>query len=66
LCFDEGGATIVEHATLVCVIALVIVSLAGSGLTPKSALRSVAFLADAAFSGEDPAEATIARPPAGE
>jgi Flp pilus assembly pilin Flp len=63
---DEGGATIVEHAILVCVIALVIVSLVGSGLTPKRALRSVAFLAGVAFSGDDKAETTVARPPTGE
>ena len=63
---DEGGATIVEHAILVCVIALVIVSLAGSGLTAKSVLRSVAYLADTAFSGGDQARTTISEPAPGE
>ena len=59
---DEGGATVVEHAIMVCVIALVIVSLAGSGLTPKSVVRTAAYLLEAAFSGGDGAAATASEP----
>jgi Flp pilus assembly pilin Flp len=61
---DEGGATIVEHAILVCVIALVIVSLVGSGLTPSTVLRSVAYIADSVVTGGGEASATRADPPA--
>lgn len=59
---DEGGATIVEHAIMVCVIALVIVSLAGSRLTPRSVVQSAAYLVEAAFSGGDEAAATASEP----
>lgn len=41
---DERGASVIEHAILVCVSALVAVTLAGSGLSPKTALRSVAYI----------------------
>ena len=55
---DESGATVVEHAILACVIALVIVSLVGSGLTPRSALRSAVYLADTMLTGDGEARAT--------
>ena len=54
--FDEAGATIVEHAILVCAVALVFVALAGSGLSPSIALKGVAHIAETVFSGEAPAQ----------
>jgi Flp pilus assembly pilin Flp len=64
---DESGATVVEHAIMVCVIALVIVSLAGSGLTPRGVLRSAGYLLEAALSGGDASStATASVPPAGD
>ena len=53
-CSDENGATIVEHAILACVVALVVVSLIGSGLSPIMAFRSVAYIADSVFSSDEP------------
>jgi Flp pilus assembly pilin Flp len=41
---DEGGATIVEHAILVCVVALVLVSMVGSGVKPSTVLRGMAYV----------------------
>ena len=61
---DDGGATVVEHAILVCVVALVAVTLVASGLSPKVALRSVALMADTVFGAADDAStATTARQP---
>jgi len=53
---DESGATIVEHAILVCAVALVIVTLVGSGLSPGMFVRSVAYIADSVLAGEDQAQ----------
>jgi Flp pilus assembly pilin Flp len=50
---DEGGASVVEHAILVCVVALVAVTLVASGLSPKAALRSVAVMAATVFGAAD-------------
>lgn len=41
---DERGVAVIEHAILICVGALVTVTLVGSGLSPKTALRSVAYM----------------------
>ena len=41
----ERGATVIEHAILICIGALVAVTLVGSGLSPKTALRSVVYVA---------------------
>lgn len=62
---DERGATVVEHAILVCVGALVAVTLAGSGLSPKTALRSVAYIMTGIESGgieERPGAAAANKP----
>jgi Flp pilus assembly pilin Flp len=60
---DESGATVIEHAILVCVVALVAVTLVGSGLSPGRALRSVAFMAGTVFGGsDDAATATTGAP----
>jgi Flp pilus assembly pilin Flp len=54
---NESGATIVEHAILVCVIALVVVTLVGSGLSPSMFMRSVAYVADSVLTGDSAARA---------
>jgi hypothetical protein len=41
---DETGATTVEHAIVVCVMALVIACAVGSGLTPGGASRRIDML----------------------
>jgi Flp pilus assembly pilin Flp len=61
---DESGATVIEHGILICVIALVIVTLVGSGLSPSMFLRSVSYLADSVLAGGDPTEAVGGDPPA--
>jgi Flp pilus assembly pilin Flp len=42
---NESGATVVEHAILSCVVALVIVAAVASGLTPSAMLQRAALIA---------------------
>jgi Flp pilus assembly pilin Flp len=45
---DEGGATVVGYAIIVCVIALVAVALVASGgLSAKAAFKNIGIMADA-------------------
>jgi Flp pilus assembly pilin Flp len=51
---DERGATVVEYALLACVMGMVVVSIAASGLSVASALKSVGQL----IGGGEPAVTT--------
>jgi Flp pilus assembly pilin Flp len=61
-CHDESGATVIEHAIVVCVMALVIVYAVGSGLSPGEALRRIQILTGAALTSEPPAQTIDRRP----
>jgi hypothetical protein len=43
---DEGGATVIEHAIVTCVLALVVVYAVGSGLSPAEMLCRIEVLTD--------------------
>jgi hypothetical protein len=58
---DESGATVTEHAIVVCVMALVIVYAVGSGLSPSEALRRIKILSDVVFTDEPAAPTTQPR-----
>jgi len=59
---DEAGTTVVEHAILICAIALVIVSLVGSGLSPRKIVQSFGYIADPAVADSDRASDALADP----
>jgi Flp pilus assembly pilin Flp len=62
---NESGSTVIEHAIVVCVMALVIVYAVGTGLSPGEALRRIALLTDAIFTNQPAADTdgSGARPP---
>ena len=41
---DESGVTVIDYAMLICCIALVVVTLAGSGVSPTNTLARIGFL----------------------
>jgi Flp pilus assembly pilin Flp len=55
---NESGITAVEYGVLACVIALVIVSFASSGMSLTALYRSVGLLAGALI-GEDPEQIPV-------
>ena len=59
--FDENGTTVIEHAIVVCIMALVIVCAVGSGLSPGEALRRIEILSDAVFTSEPEAQTSDPR-----
>ena len=58
---DENGATVIEHAIVVCVMALVIVYAVGSGLSPAEALRRIEILSEVVFTSEPDAQTSDPR-----
>jgi Flp pilus assembly pilin Flp len=50
---NESGATIVEHAIMACAVALVVVALVASDLTPSRAFQGVGYIAESLFAGDD-------------
>jgi Flp pilus assembly pilin Flp len=50
---NESGAAVIERAILACVVALVILRLIDSGLSPVELVRRAAFLAEVLVTDEE-------------
>ena len=53
---DENGGTVIEHAIVACVVAMVIVYAVGTGLSPGEALRRIEILTEVVFTSEPEAQ----------